>query len=744
MAIGKFNLLAGTALSLIAFASVTSATAQDLASDDDVIILDPIYIESYEEAVLQALGVSVIDGDQLSKTPVANDISEIVRKMPGVNLTGASSSGQRGNNRQIDIRGMGPENTLILIDGKPILSRTSVKMGRQGERDTRGDSNWVPAELIEKIEVIRGPAAARYGSGAAGGVVNIITKKPETETFSVGLHYDQPESSLEGSSSRANLMWAKPLSDTVTMRLSGNYNQTEADDPDINDSTCSDDGTDCVSPAGSEGVINKDLTALFTWTPDAANKVDFELGYSRQGNIYAGDTQLSGSSDTTAALADEGAETNVMERTTAAITHTGDYAWGETKSYIQYEHTDNTRLQEGTAGGGEGAINSTSDWNTSLLDAVSAKSEATVQRKVFGKSASVTVGAEARYERLDLGDYNETTLDFTYGGTTADAADRDNISEQFLLGAFAESNIEWTDRLMITPTVRVDWADTFGLNLSGGVNMAYEISSDWTMKGGVAQVYKAPGLYQLSPSYVYSTRGNGCPYPYNRDGPCYVLGNEDLDAETSLNTELGFAYDNQRGLAGTLTYFHNDYHDKIQSGMSQVATLTADGSTYRVYQWENIPEAEVSGLEGSFNARLNDSLLLTTNMTYMISSKQTLDLEDGSSIEVPLSLVPEYTINASLEWQATEDLTLIPSLTHYGATDATEYNASRALVADNTDSIDPYTLVNFAARYQINDKVSLSGGVTNVFDKQILRSGDGASTYNEPGRALYLGINATF
>ena len=71
-----------------------------------------------------------------------NDLSEIIRTMPGVNLTGNSSSGQRGNNRQIDIRGMGPENTLILVDGKPVSSRNSVRYGWRGERDTRGDSNW--------------------------------------------------------------------------------------------------------------------------------------------------------------------------------------------------------------------------------------------------------------------------------------------------------------------------------------------------------------------------------------------------------------------------------------------------------------------------------------------------------------------------------------------------------------------------------------------------------------------------
>lgn len=107
-------------------------------------------------------------------------MAEIIRTMPGVNLTGNSTSGQRGNNRQIDIRGMGPENTLILIDGKPVTSRNSIRLGWRGERDTRGDTGWVPPEMIERIEVIRGPAAARYGNGAAGGVVNIITKNLTT------------------------------------------------------------------------------------------------------------------------------------------------------------------------------------------------------------------------------------------------------------------------------------------------------------------------------------------------------------------------------------------------------------------------------------------------------------------------------------------------------------------------------------------------------------------------------------
>ncbi|WP_164128187.1 TonB-dependent receptor plug domain-containing protein, partial [Stenotrophomonas maltophilia] len=67
--------------------------------------------------------------EDIAKRPPSNDLSQIIRTMPGVNLTGNSSSGQRGNNRQIDIRGMGPENTLTLVDGKPVSSRNSVRYG---------------------------------------------------------------------------------------------------------------------------------------------------------------------------------------------------------------------------------------------------------------------------------------------------------------------------------------------------------------------------------------------------------------------------------------------------------------------------------------------------------------------------------------------------------------------------------------------------------------------------------------
>ncbi|KAF1009362.1 MAG: Ferric enterobactin receptor [Burkholderia gladioli] len=239
-----------------------------------------------EDELRQALGASVITREDIERRPPANDLSELIRTMPGVNLTGASSSGSYGNQRQIDLRGMGPENTLILVDGKPVQSRNAAQMRRSGERDTRGDTNWVPAEQIERIEVIRGPAAARYGSGAAGGVINIITKKPTDKlSGSATVYYQHPENSDEGGSRRLGFNLSGPLSEAFSFRLYGNVAKTDRDDPRINAA----DAIGTAIPAGREGARNRDLNGLLRWDLNRDHVLEFETGFSRQGNIYAGE-----------------------------------------------------------------------------------------------------------------------------------------------------------------------------------------------------------------------------------------------------------------------------------------------------------------------------------------------------------------------------------------------------------------------------------------------------------------------
>lgn len=73
------------------------------------------------------------------------------------------------NTGDIHINGLEGAYTLILIDGMPIVSSLSTVYGLSG----------IPNSLVERIEVVKGPASSLYGSEAMGGVINVITKNPE-------------------------------------------------------------------------------------------------------------------------------------------------------------------------------------------------------------------------------------------------------------------------------------------------------------------------------------------------------------------------------------------------------------------------------------------------------------------------------------------------------------------------------------------------------------------------------------
>lgn len=718
-------LLATTAL--VGLGSFGPALAQDSA--DDIVVLDTIFVDSAAEELKQALGVSTVTAEDVAEAMVSNDVSELVKTQPGVNLTGNTTSGQRGNSRQIDLRGMGPENTLILVDGRPVLSRNSTRMGRSGERDTRGDSNWVPASAIERIEVIRGPAAARYGSGAAGGVVNIITKTPDTSETTVTLFTEQPQSDKEGATYRGSLVSSGGLSETLSYRLILNANKTEGDDPDINEDATP-EGENVA--AGSEGVRNYDGSILLEYRPSAEHTFGVELGYSRQGNIYAGDALFQSVDRVDEDLIGE--ETNILQRSTLALTHRGDYAFGRSNSFIQWEHTDNSRLGEGLAGGGEGLINS-DDFNTSLLDNVTAKTEWDVHSSLFGLSQTFTLGAEYRGEWLtdDVAVANDNCV----SGTCVDFGPTDRNADQQAqsVGLYLEDNILLSDSVTLTPGLRYDYHSKAGDNWSPSLNMAWDPSAAISVKLGVSRAFKAPNLYQTNEGYIYKTRGRGCPVGVT--GPCYIYGNEDLEAEYSWNKEIGASYTALSGFSAGLTYFKNDYHNKIQA--SYTPTDVQDNGS--ILQWVNVNDAVVEGLEGNMFVPFSDTLSWSTNVTVMLRSE---NLSTGQA----LSLVPYYTINSQVDWQATEALALSLALTHYGKTESPEKSITQNNEVENQDDRDPYTLVNLTGTYAFDNGLSVQAGIKNLMNTEIMREGTsnsaGANTYNEPGRSFVMSVSKTF
>ena len=107
--------------------------------------------------------VTVITGDELRARQI-RQVADALRSLPGVSV---NRSGAFGNITQVRIRGAEANQTLVLIDGVEANNST----------DGEFDFSNLSAEDIERIEVIRGPMSALYGSNAVGGVINITTRR---------------------------------------------------------------------------------------------------------------------------------------------------------------------------------------------------------------------------------------------------------------------------------------------------------------------------------------------------------------------------------------------------------------------------------------------------------------------------------------------------------------------------------------------------------------------------------------
>ena len=114
----------------------------------------------------------VIKGSKLSESDPM-DVSQILGEMTGVSLV----ENQFGTG--VELSGFGSDHILVLVDGMELLGRINGQL----------DISQIPTDQIERIEVVKGASSALYGSEAMGGIINIITKKPQ-DNFSVSASGD--------------------------------------------------------------------------------------------------------------------------------------------------------------------------------------------------------------------------------------------------------------------------------------------------------------------------------------------------------------------------------------------------------------------------------------------------------------------------------------------------------------------------------------------------------------------------
>lgn len=142
------------------------ALAASCASFAQSVTLKPVVVTATRSATAadELVGdVSVIDRSAIEAS-TARTLSELLARVPGVQM---SSNGGLGKASSVFIRGSESRHTILLVDG--------VRLGSA----TLGTPSWdnIPLDMIERIEVLKGPASALYGSDAVGGVVQVFLRK---------------------------------------------------------------------------------------------------------------------------------------------------------------------------------------------------------------------------------------------------------------------------------------------------------------------------------------------------------------------------------------------------------------------------------------------------------------------------------------------------------------------------------------------------------------------------------------
>ncbi|WKY56854.1 TonB-dependent receptor [Vibrio sp. SNU_ST1] len=639
----------------------TSLSANVLAQKESQVTDEQMVVTATrtEMALKQApASMSVITAQDVEDSPGIT-LADIVAESTSVESDFDST---RAGRQMISIRGMDSDYTLIMVNGRRLSSASAIIRGNDFDLST------IPAESIERVEIIRGPMSALYGSDGMGGTINIITKAPENDWSStINMDTSSPLGGDGGEEYSVGFTTSGALiDDELFARFSLNQTSRDAWQPYTGI------GRENITALEERDTLS--LLANLTWNVTDNQTIDLDLGYS--------DDKRDG-------LAEYATGSNLVDskvvRNSQAITHSGFWSWGDTQvRYSRENVTDNDAADLGN--------NYSSDVEelTQIVEA-----SATTY---LGESHTVTFGMDYQLSEL-------TNKENLINGT----------SEAYQGALFVQDQWLMTEQLTATIGGRLDKHELYGEEFSPRVYLVHQTTNDLIIKGGVGKAFKAPSLTQNQADYTV----NSC------KGACDLYGNANLKPETSLNYEIAAIYNQPRwNVEGAL--FRNEINDLIdrdetycengevfESGKGCADSSSSTGYVKGKRTYTNVSEAVVQGAELTGQFQITDEWEVSGNYTF-------LDTEDKSTGE---ELLERYKHSGlvKLSWNPTYDLNTFISA---------RYRGERNIETDLTQ--DAYTTLNIGTIYNVNDSVRLRAGITNLTDEAVSQELENMGYVEEP------------
>lgn len=781
-----------------ALASLLAAGAGfAVAADENEIDLGRTVVTAagFEQKVADApASVSVVTREELEGKPYGS-LADALRDVEGIDV---GSGSDKNGNTAISLRGLPPDYTLVLING-----RRQNDVGNIGPNNF-GNSQFMympPLSAIERIEVVRGPMSTLYGSEAIGGVINIITRDV-TDTWggSLNTSLTLQESSQFGDERKHDFYLSGPLvADRLGLTLRGSTYHRDESSPSYSDrlplpelDTEGNPNPPFWEDNGSFGdrkivgaqVWNVGTTLTFTPSEKHTLLLDYDIAKQRYDNTD-GQTGTRDAPESLWRASNAGiVQPRVgyqayqrFEREQGAITHRGEWSFGRTETSLSHLSSSNLgrslplTIQERDAlqviwdehcpdisdcrvSNSEFIV--PEELGEQLADQFLPRPLRTLESRntTFDTQLATQLGAHAM---VFGGQYIDAEMEDGTFGMDGAGFRPNTVQPHRQWALFFEDHWGLRHNLGLTLGARYDDHNMFGGNTSPRIYLNWQATSNWMLKGGVSTGYIAPKPEQLYPGIT----------GFGGQGVMPFVGTPDLEPETSVNYEVAAYFDNHSGLSANVTFFHNEFKDKI--ARADAIPNCYDSNDNRVFdegcvdvgpgwgrlgftsftQSTNIDDAFARGVEVGARVELTPALVLRANYTYT-DSEQTSGANEGR----PILNTPEHMANATLSWQVAQPLTL--SL-------VSEYRSRRfrnvtdiGQPTEDWQYYEPYELFHLAARYQVNSNLAFNMRVNNVLDDDLssrtCELNDTQSGYSclpdynitEKARSVWLSADVTF
>ncbi|MDU8498854.1 TonB-dependent receptor [Pseudomonas syringae] len=575
------SLLAVAVVSALTQLSAQAEETSDSADDTRLGAVTVTGTRGKARTVLDsAVPVDVLTADDLKSAGASNgELGQALQTLlPSFSFPRQSNSGGADHVRAAQLRGMSPDQVLVLVNGKrrhtSALVNDSSKIGR-GTAPV--DFNSIPISAIKRIEVLRDGAGAQYGSDAIAGVINIILDDApqggEVSSTYGAYHTRQKAIGKTTTDGQNSLTTAK-----IGTRLGeeGGFIRGGTEYKDRNP----------TNRAGFDG---------FADTPGQRNYVMGD-GVARDVNLWFNSEVPLGNGKAYSF------GTYNQRHTTGAefYRYPTDQPQFYPNGYLPQSLGDNTDLS--ATAGFKGLIGEDWDYDSSITHGRNRFESATE------RTLNVALGADSP-TRFDTGDYElrQTTANLdssrelrlgsrsfvlalggeyryenyltyagdaaSYFGTGADGANGLRPSEEVgldrnVFGSYAELSGDLTDRLFVDAATRWEHYDDAGSKLTGKLSGRYRLTEQLALRGAISNNFRAPSLAQVGFQHTTSNFGTGGTLTDIRvlsvnDPIARALGAEDLKPETSKNFSLGLTAQLSERFDASLDVFRIDVKDRI-------------------------------------------------------------------------------------------------------------------------------------------------------------------------------------